>query len=160
MDPPPAPERSSYGYPAGDDRTQIQRILHENLKKVPGVEAVRFEESGTEVEHQVVGDIDTAVYADGIVDAEEAFVQVNWWPLSDEDQYWHQFHYVESGGFDCGWHRQENDHVEGLGHYQERESADGDYEYYPTNLHHENPVGILWEIMRHRLVERLKLRYD
>lgn len=158
---PPGSGRNPYKFPIGDDRAQIQSTLHTNLKQVPGVQDVRLERSNTGVGHQLVGDIDTDVYADGIITCDEAHVQINWWPLHDEeDRHWYQFHYYEESGFDCGWHRQENDHVDGLDHYQERESNNQeDYEYYGTELTHSHPVGILWEILQGRLVTRLEARH-
>lgn len=162
MTPPPGPGRNPHKVPVGEDRWQIQQYVYSNLKKVPGVTDVRFEESGTGVEHQIVGDIDTAVYADGVTDASAGKVQINWWPLHDEqDRHWHEYHYYESSGFDCGWHRHEHSHgVDGLNHYQERASTDEEYEYYEANLTHGNPVGILWEILGDRLVERMKIRHS
>lgn len=153
--------RTPYEYPAGDERSEIQRNLARNLKRVPGVGSVGFEESEIGVEYQVVGDIDTSIFASGIVETESASVTVNWWPLHDDEaRHWYQFHYDEPGGFDCGWHRHENGHVDGLTHYQERESPDDEYEYYEFEPHFGNPVGLPWEIVGDRLECRLALRYD
>ncbi len=158
---PPESGRNPYEHPVGDGRNQIQRSLATNLKKVPGIESVRYENSQVGVEHQLVGDIDTSIFAEGIITAETATVQINWWPLhDDEDRNWYQFHYYESDGFDCGWHRHDNNHVDGLDHYQERQSPDDEYEYYTFQPHFSNPVGLLWEIVDDRLVSRLKMRYE
>lgn len=161
MERPPGEGRNPYKFPIGDDRNQIQRSLLRNLRKVPGVENVRYEESGTGVEYQVVGEIDTAIYADGLITCETASVTANWWPLDDDtDEHWYKFHYFESSGFDCGWHRQTNDHVSGLDHYQERESPEDEYEYYEFHPAHRNPVGLLWEIVGDRLEDRLIMRHE
>lgn len=159
---PPGSGRNPYNYPIGDSRAQIQAYLHRDLKQVPGVVNVRLEESNSGVDDQLVGDIDTSIYADGCITCDDARVQINWWPLhDDEERHWYQFHYYESSGFDCGWHRHENSHVDSLDHYQERESDDSDgYEYYGTSLTHSNPVGILWEILGGRLEARLEMRHD
>ena len=71
---------------------------------------------------------------------------------------WFQNHYAESSGFDSGWHRQANDHVDGLDHFQERESPEEEYRYSPVSLKIENPVGILWEVVDERLQDRLRQR--
>ena len=84
------------------------------LEKFPEP-VVRFEESGTGVEYQVFADINTAIFAEGGIKSEEASVTVNWWPLHDQDdRSWYNFHYYDSSGFDCGWHRHENEHIDGI----------------------------------------------
>ncbi|MFB6081200.1 MAG: hypothetical protein ABEJ67_00120 [Halanaeroarchaeum sp.] len=129
------------------------------LQKVPGIENVHLERA--QVEYQICADADTAIYADGAIDAADASVQINWWPEHDDTAAdWYQFHYYDSAGFDCGWHRHANDHVDGLAHYQERSSDDADYDYYPTDLDYDNPTGILWETIGDRLPARLKHRYE
>lgn len=157
---PRSPGRNPHNHPIGNDRDQALHLMLINLRKIPGTESVRFEDSGTGVDKEVRGEFNTDVFANGVIEAAEASVKVNWWPLDDEDKYWYQFHYTDSTGFDCGWHRQKNDHVDGLDHYQERESVDQEYEYYQFFPSFEHPVGLLWEIVDGRLVKRLKMRYD
>ena len=160
MSGPPSPGRNPYDHLIGDDRNQVLHTVHLNLRKVPGTKAVRYEESGTGVEKQVVADFDTDVFADGVIQAEGASIEVNWWPLEESpDRYWYKFHYYDSTGFDCGWHRQENDHVDGLDHYQERESPDAEYEYAVFDPARSHPLSLLWEIVSGRLVSRLEIRY-
>lgn len=159
MSPPPTPGRNPDTHQIGYDRDQALHQMLINLRKIPGIQTVRFEESGTGVDRELQADFNTDVFEDGIIVAAEASVKVNWWPLDDEDRYWYQFHYSDSTGFDCGWHRQQNDHVEGLDHYQERESPDDEYDYYPFSPSYRNPVGLTWEILDGRLIERLKMRY-
>jgi len=129
------------------------------LKKVPGVQDVHWEESGTGVEYQVVGKMKTDIFASGVIPVDDAWVKINWWPQQDGEDAWYQFHYWDTTGFDCGWHRQPNRHTDSLGHYQERSSRDGEYEYEPYSLDEELPVAILWEIVDDQLVRTLKSRY-
>lgn len=157
MNGPPEPPANRYTYPVGDERSQIQTGLYNNLQNVPGVEQTTYCESEHGVECAIVGEFNTDVYADGAITAEGAYIRINWWPLHDEqDRHWFQFHYHESSGFDCGFHRHENDHIDGLDHYQERADADDEYDYHPLTLHYTNPIGVLWEILGERLPNRLK----
>jgi len=134
--------------------------LHQNLKRVPGLVDTRFEKSGTGAGLQLRAEVDTTVFADGVIDADGAYVQINWWPQAGENgEDWYQIHYTDSTGFDRGWHRQPNEHVDGLDHYQERSASDVEYEYEPVIIDAENPVGILWEIVSGRLVDRLHHHY-
>lgn len=158
MTEPPEPGGNSYERVLGTRRNRIQNQLYENLKKVPGIEEVRYQESGTGIDHDIVGVIDTQIFADGVIEADESWVKVNWWPQPD-GQSWFQIHYVEENGFNCGWHRQENNHVDGLDHYQEEEPSTDEVTYEPVNFEFDRPVGLLWEIVNGRLVERLKERY-
>jgi len=88
--------------------------LHQNLKRVPGLVDTRFEKSGTGAGLQLRAEVDTTVFADGVIDADGAYVQINWWPQAGENgEDWYQIHYTDSTGFDRGWHRQPNEHVEG-----------------------------------------------
>jgi len=159
MNGPPTPGGGPYDHPIGDDRNQVLRLMAVDLKKVPGVEAVRFEDSSTGVEQELVADVDTDIFANSVIDADEASITINWWPLHDEDKHWYQFHYHDSSGFDCGWHRQQNPHVEELNHYQERASPDEEYEYYQFDSEHSHPIGLLWEIVAGRLESRVEIRY-
>lgn len=99
------------------------------------------------------------IFADGVISADEAYVQINWWPQPDGEAIWFQIHYIESSGFDCGWHRHANDHVDRLDHFQERESPEEGYRYREVSFEAENPIGILWEVVDERLQDRLRQRY-
>jgi hypothetical protein len=57
------------------------------------------------------------------------------------------FHYSDESGFDCGWHHEPNPHVDGWGHYQERESPDEEYSYESVTFGSEIPVRVCWEVM-------------
>lgn len=160
MSGPPDAGRNPYTDPIGDERSQIQRIIASNLRRIPGMESVSYEESGTGVEYQVVGHIDTTVFGNALIQAEEAHIQANWWPLDEfEDRQWWEFHYYDSSGFDCGWHRHDNDHVDGSTHYQERTSSDSEYEYHEFQPEYATPAGLVWEIVDGRLPIRLDMRY-
>ena len=65
------------------------------------------------------------------------------------------FHYSDESGFDCGWHHEPNPHVDGWGHFQERESANEEYSYEPITFGSEVPVRVCWEVME-RLEERTR----
>lgn len=138
----------------GSARRRIQQRVRQHLKGIPGITNVRFEESGTGIGYQIRCDVDTMVFANGVVNCDEAYLQVNWWPQVDDESSRFQIHYVESTGFDCGWHRQENDHVDGLDHYQERVGSDEGYAYEAVTFESENPVGLLWEVVDERLRQR------
>lgn len=153
-DPDDSPENTR-----GRRRRLIQSRLHRNLGKIPGIASVRFKETGSGISDQVRGNIDTRIFANGLISAEEAYVQVNWWPQPNGEASWFQIHYTEASGFDCGWHRHANDHVDGLDHFQERETPEEEYRYRAVSFEAENPVGILWEVVDERLQNRLRQRY-
>lgn len=159
MTEPPESGRNSDQYPVGQRRTRIQSRVYDTLKRIPGTEEVRLEESGTGIGDQVAASVSTSIFADGVVPCDEAALQVNWWPQLEGDD-WFQIHYADATGFDCGWHRQANDHVDGLDHFQWREDPDGEYDYHSVGFEANNPVGILWEIVDERLVERITDHYS
>lgn len=57
------------------------------------------------------------------------------------------FHFADESGFDCGWHHHEQDHVDGWGHYQERDSEAESYTYETFEYQSEEPSRIVWEIL-------------
>ena len=85
-------------------------------------------------------------------------VHVNWWPQPDIDPYF-QIHYHDHNGYDCGWHRHPNDHVDGDEHFQWRESRDDAYAYEEIEYDFDNPIGILWEVVGDRLEEWVSKQY-
>ena len=131
---PSEPNRNPFEPDVGRARNRIHERVYDNLQRIPGIVDVRFERSGTGIGQQIRGDVDTTVFAQGLITAEAASIQANWWPQPDDETDWFQVHYFEVDGFDCGWHRHENDHVDGLDHYQERESPDEAYRYEVVNL--------------------------
>lgn len=84
----------------GRRRTRIQSCVYDALKRIPGIEDVRLEESGTGISEQVAASVNTAIFADGVVPCDDATLQVNWWPQPEEDD-WFQIHYADGTGFDC-----------------------------------------------------------
>ncbi|WP_135823944.1 hypothetical protein [Halorussus ruber] len=144
----------------GGKRRRILDQLKRNLRHHPGTAAVRFEESGTGTDWRLVTDLALSVLLNENPPVNDAELYVNWWPHPDPTPDQFKIHYVESSGFDCGWHRQENDHVAGLDHYQERHPSDAEYTYEPADFDHENPVGILWETLDEKLLPRLRRRVE
>lgn len=59
----------------------------------------------------------------------------------------YSLHYSESTGFDCGFHCEPNPHVDGLLHYQERDSTDSAYTYEPVSFSARSASALLWELM-------------
>jgi hypothetical protein len=57
------------------------------------------------------------------------------------------FHYYDSTGRDFGWHREPNPHVDGLEHYQERDSPENEYRYEPAHFESHSPVDLLWDVL-------------
>ena len=158
---PGSPDRSDgpSDNPRGRSQRLIQSRLYRNLGNIPGVASVRFEETESGIANQVHGDLNTMIFADGLISSEEAFVQVNWWPQPNGKVTWFEIYYVESDGFDCGWHRHANDHVDGLDHFQERESPEEEYQYREVSFNADNPVGLLWEVVDERLQNLVRRRY-
>ena len=146
--------------PIGGRRKRILEQLRRNLQNHPATTAVRFVESGTGTDWRLAADLDLSILVRGDPPADEAQLYVNWWTHPDPTPDQFKIHYSDSSGFDCGWHRQENEHVDGLDHYQERPSSDADYAHDPVSFGHENPVGILWETLDGRLKPRLDQRAE
>ncbi len=61
-------------------------------------------------------------------------------------QAYYTLHYSESDGIDCGFHCEPNPHVDGLLHYQERDTNDA-YTYEPVSFGARSASGLLWELM-------------
>lgn len=57
------------------------------------------------------------------------------------------FHYADETGRDFGWHHEPNPHVEGWGHYQEREMAGAEYSYESRTFSSTNPSRVVWEVL-------------
>ena len=156
----PEPGPSPFTHPIGHARSRIQNRLYLNLKRIPGLVEPRFVESEAGIGGKIRADVETMVFANGVIPTGEASVHANWWPQPDDEQDWFQIHYADETGFDCGWHRQANEHVDGLGHYQERDGVGSAYEYESVTLDVENPVGILWDVVDERLPARLWSHYE
>jgi len=131
----------------GRERHRILRELRRELERHPAVRRVtgspddRYRELRATLDSGVLG-----------ADDEEATLRVTWWPAPDDPEY--AFHYSDDTGFDCGWHREPNPHVDGKLHYQERPSPDESYRYEPVSLSAETPPRVLWTVLD-RLADRL-----
>ena len=89
------------------------------------------------------------------VDADHAGIRIDWRPRPDSTEpAYVVFHYYDSTGRDFGWHREPNPHVDGLEHYQERDSPESEYEYKPARFESRSPVEVLWDILG-RIEERV-----
>lgn len=137
-------------------RNHIHSQLRSNLQQFPGVDLVKYVDTRTGIDRQLRADFDCSVFMSGELEINEAALYVNWWTHSDgPDQF--KFHYRDSSGYDCGWHRQENDHVEGIDHFQWRADPEEDYQYEAVEFDYDQAPGILWEV-RERLEEHLSNR--
>lgn len=82
------------------------------------------------------------------VDAERVALRIEWRPRPEADEpAYFVFHYHDSTGRDFGWHREPNPHVDGLVHFQERDSPDADYEYEEARFETFSPVPLLWDVL-------------
>lgn len=130
----------------GQQRHRILRELQRELERHPAVEHVVGTPEGKF--RELRASLDPTMFG---VPEETATLRVTWWPAPDGPEY--AFHYSESSGFDCGWHKEPNPHVDGTLHYQERNSPDDDYQYEPVSFAATTPPRILWTILD-RLGER------
>lgn len=132
----------------GQERHRILRELRRELERHPavvharGIPDEKFRELSADLDPTVLGR-----------DAERATLRVSWWPAGDEAEF--SFHYSDSTGFDCGWHREPNPHVAGKTHYQERTSSDEPYEYESITFAATTPPRILWAVL-----DRLDRRFQ
>lgn len=80
------------------------------------------------------------------VDASRAALRIEWRPRPDSaETAYFVFHYHDSTGRDFGWHGDSNPQVDGLEHYQERDSPEAEYEYESTRFDSDSPIDLLWE---------------
>lgn len=156
---PMEPGRNPHRFGLGGHRDRVQKTLKDNLKRIPGIEPVRFEPSRTGMEYQVVGDAAIDIFARGVITAESARVQLNWWPQPDEPD-WFEFHYTDSTGYNCGWHRHKNKHVNGIDHFQKDLPTEDEIRYEPVSFEYNNPAGLVWEIIDDRLTQQVRERYQ
>lgn len=74
--------------------------------------------------------------------------RIDWRPRHDPADFANfVVHYYESTGVDFGWHREPNPHVDGLAHFQTRNSQDEEYEYEPAYFVSDSPVELHWVIV-------------
>ena len=86
-------------------------------------------------------------------DLEEATLVVRWYAAPDSPEF--SFYYSDSSGFECGWFREPNPHIQGLTGYAERPSGNEEFQHEPVSFASEHPVGLLWEVL-----DRLEGRPD
>jgi hypothetical protein len=137
-------ERDDFGALRHRILTEIRR----ELARHPAVESVQGVPSGPQRELR-------ATLRPGAFDreVEEATLRVAWWPAPEGDPSF-VFHYSDHTGFDCGFHREPNPHVDGATHYQERPAPDEDYRYESISVDAETPPRLCWELLD-RLADRL-----
>lgn len=143
-------------------RKQIFQQLRINLNHHPATETVALKPTRDRTDRKLVADFDTDILAGGVLDVAAATFEINWWthPVGIDDQF--IFHYVESSGYDCGWHRQPHPDECAIpfDHFQQRALPDNDYQYQPVDFQEDTPVGLLWEVTKGRLPRVLRARFD
>jgi len=72
---------------------------------------------------------------------------VRWFVSNPTDPVRFTFHYSDDSGFDCGWHHHEQDHVDGWGHYQQRQQDSEEYVYEEFQFGSKEPARVVWEIL-------------
>lgn len=142
-------------------KSRITHRLRVNLNHHPATDTVTLEPTRDRRDRKLVAEFDTSILADGVVGAKKAKLEANWWPqpVGTEDQF--KFHYIEYGGYDCGWHRQPHPDESQIpfDHFQQRMSKTDDYQYQGVTFQEETPVGLLWEVTHTRLPKILKARW-
>ena len=94
----------------GRERHRILRELQRELERHPSVQRVTGRPDGRYRELRAT--LEPAVFG---VNAGTATFRVTWWPAPNDPEY--AFHYSDDTGFDCGWHREPNPHVDGKLHF-------------------------------------------
>lgn len=138
------------GYDPGEASHRALREVRRSLERHPAVEYASGFPTGSFT--RVEADLDPRVLGR---EAETATLTVRWFAgESPETDPQFSVHYSDGTGFDCGWHHEPNPHVDGWGHYQERNRADGEYTYTETSFDGRTPGRILWDVLS-RLEDRL-----
>ncbi|WP_273838001.1 hypothetical protein [Halococcus sp. PRR34] len=79
---------------------------------------------------------------------DDATLTVRWFAGETTDAYPEfSFHYSDDTGRDFGWHHEPNPHVEGWGHFQERNNSEVEYAYESHTFSSKNPTRVVWEVM-------------
>ena len=138
------------GYDPGQASHTVLLELRRTIGRHPAVQHASGEPPGQFI--RVVATLDPATIGS---EADEGTLTLRWYAgeTADADPEL-AFHYRESSDFDCGWHHEPNPHVDGWAHYQERLSADDEYEYEVVSFDSLQPVPLLWGILD-RLETRL-----
>jgi hypothetical protein len=124
----------------GQEHHRILQELRHQFDRHPAIEDVRGVPNGKF--RELRANLDPGAFGH---DAEDASLRVSWWPAPDDPEY--VIHYSESTGFDCGFHREPNPHVEGKTHYQVRSSPDETSEYEAVDLAPRTPTRLLWTVL-------------
>ncbi|WP_226481424.1 hypothetical protein [Natrinema amylolyticum] len=118
--------------------------LRINLNHHPATETIVVRPT---CDQKFVAHFDTQILVDGFVDADEASLEINWWthPARIDDQF--KFHYVESSGYGCGWHRQPHPEESDIpfDHFQQRASPESNYQSQGVDFLEATPVGLPWK---------------
>jgi hypothetical protein len=140
------------GESAAERRHRTLTELKRTVRKHPAVELAAGVDADDGRFREVEASFDARILG---VDAERARLRIEWRPRPDPgDPAYFVFHYYDSTGRDFGWHREPNPHVDGLEHFQARDTADAEYAYEPADLEYESPIELCWEILG-RIEERL-----
>jgi len=130
------------GYDPTEASHQVLRGIQRELNRHPIVTQVRGFPNGEFT--QVVAELAPKRWN---VDRGEATLTVRWFagetPNARPEC---SFHYSDEVR-DFGWHREPNPHVDGWGHFQEKNTAENDYSYEPYTFPTDNPSRLVWEIM-------------
>lgn len=130
-------------YDPGEASHAVLLELRRTLEQYPPVASAQGEPS--EQFTRVRAEINPSSFG---LNADTGILEIRWYAGETPDappEF--AFHYSDSSGFDCGWHHEPNPHVEGWGHYQERETASDKYTYHPVEFESQQPVRVLWEIL-------------
>lgn len=137
-------------YDPGEASQTVLLELRRTVERHPAVLQARGDPPGQFTRVQT--DLDPHMLG---ASAEKGTLTIRWYAgETPDDPPEFAFHYSDRSGFDCGWHHEPNPHVEGVAHYQERETADTEYTYKATSFESDQPVRILWDVLK-RLQDRL-----
>jgi len=117
------------------------RQIREQLRRHPLITSVEGLPHDT-LHKELRADVDPSSIG---VDAPRGTLTVRWFVSDPTDPVRFTFHYSDESSFDCGWHHHEQDHVSGLGHYQQRTS--GNYTYEEFQFGSKEPSRVVWEIL-------------
>ena len=116
-------------------RTQLQR--HPLITRVEGVpHDTLHKELRAIVDPSAIG-----------TETRSGTLTVRWFVGETDDPVRFTFHYSDESGFDCGWHHHEQEHVDGLGHYQQRQRASEEYVYEGFQFGSTEPARVVWEVL-------------
>lgn len=128
-------------YDSSDASHRALRAIQQELERHPIVTAVQGFPGGEFTQLRA----DLAPDRLG-TERDNATVTVRWYAGETPDalpEFEFQYRDEET---DFGWNHHEQEHVDGLGHFQERAGNAG-YTYEPHTLHAQNPAQLAWEVM-------------